>query len=249
MKNKLKGLYLILSAVVIALLHLPFAFGKNVFGPKTFAAFEPGDSARDSSSSALSVSAVYDSLHLDALGLSRQAFEYAQKGWNKLFKEGKLTNSSVLAIADFSQPSSNKRLYILDLKECRILFQTLVAHGRNSGKEIATSFSNIASSYKSSPGFYVTGETYNGKHGYSLKLNGVEKGINDNAYNRAIVVHGADYVDESFISSQGYIGRSQGCPAVPEREAQPIINTLKDNSCFFIYEPGKSYVSRSTMLN
>jgi len=247
MKNKLKGLYLILFTIVLGLLHLPFAFGKNVFGSKVFAAFSPA--GNDSLSPSMTVKSMYDSLHLDATGLSRQAFEYARKGWNKLFSEGKLTNSSVLAIADFSQPSSNKRLYILDLKQYKVLFQTLVAHGRNSGKELATSFSNSSSSYKSSPGFYVTGETYTGKHGYSLKLKGMEKGINDNAYRRAIVVHGADYVDESYISSQGYIGRSQGCPAVPEKEAQTIINTIKDNTCFFIYEPGKKYVSRSAMLN
>jgi hypothetical protein len=247
MKNKLKGVYLLLSSIVIAVLHLPFAFGKNVFGSKTFSAF--ASAGKDSTGTGMPGMSVYDSLHLETMGLSRQAFDYAQKGWNKLFREGKLSNDSILAIADFSQPSSQKRLYILDLKEYKVLFNTLVAHGRNSGKEIATSFSNSSSSYKSSPGFYVTGETYNGKHGYSLKLNGVEKGINDNAYNRAIVVHGADYVDESYVTNQGYIGRSQGCPAVPEREAQPIINTIKNNTCFFIYEPGKSYTSRSAMLN
>jgi hypothetical protein len=246
MKNKLKGVYLLLSSIVIALLHLPFAFGKNVFGSKTFSAFAPA--TKDSAGAGTGMS-VYDSLHLEEIGLSRQAFDYAQKGWNKLFHQGKLSNDSILVIADFSQPSNQKRLYILDLKEYKVLFNTLVAHGRNSGKEVATSFSNISSSYKSSPGFYVTGETYNGKHGYSLKLNGVEKGINDNAYKRAIVVHGADYVDESYITNQGYIGRSQGCPAVPEKEAQPIINTIKNNTCFFIYEPGKNYASRSAMLN
>ncbi|MCG2615788.1 murein L,D-transpeptidase catalytic domain family protein [Terrimonas sp. NA20] len=247
MKNKLKGVYLLLSSIIIAILHLPFAFGKNVFGSRTFSAF--ATTGEDSTGTGMPVMSVYDSLHLETIGLSRQAFDYAQKGWNKLFREGKLSNDSILAIADFSQPSSQKRLYILDLKEYKVLFNTLVAHGRNSGKEVATSFSNSSSSYKSSPGFYVTGETYNGKHGYSLKLNGVEKGINDNAYNRAIVVHGADYVDESYVANQGYIGRSQGCPAVPEREAQPIINTIKNNTCFFIYEPGKSYTSRSAMLN
>ena len=246
MKNKLKGIYLLISTLFIALLHLPFAFGRNVFGTRSFAAFAPDTTKADSAPLSKSI---YDSLHLDATGLSRQAFDYAQKGWNKLFREGRLNNSSILAIADFSQPSTNKRLYILDLKQYKVLFQTLVAHGRNSGKELATSFSNQPSSYKSSPGFYVTGETYNGKHGYSLKLNGVEKGINDNAYNRAIVIHGADYVDESYISSLGYIGRSQGCPAVPEKEAQPIINTIRDNTCFFIYQPGSSYTSHSTMLN
>lgn len=248
MKNKLKGIYLLVSTIFIALLHLPFAFGKNVFGSRTFAAFYPDKTKTDSLLPAEGKS-IYDSLHLESLGLSRQAFEYAQKGWNKLLHEGRLANSSVLAIADFSQPSTHKRLYILDLKQYKILFQTLVAHGRNSGKELATSFSNQPSSHKSSPGFYITGETYNGKHGYSLKLNGVEKGINDNAYNRAIVVHGANYVDESFASAQGYIGRSQGCPAVPQKEAQPIINAIRDNTCFFIYQPGSSYASHSTLLN
>jgi len=249
MKKKLKGAYLLVSALLIALLHLSFAFGKNVFGSHTFAAFAPDKTKTDSLSPFAGGKSIYDSLHLDSIGLSRQAFEYAQKGWNKLLQEGRLSNPAVLAIVDFSQPSSHKRLYILDLKQYKVLFQTLVAHGRNSGKELATSFSNLPSSYKSSPGFYITGETYNGKHGYSLKLNGVEKGINDNAYNRAIVVHGADYVDESYASSQGYIGRSLGCPAVPEKEAQPIINTIRDNTCFFIYEPGVSYSARSTMLN
>ncbi|RYG26522.1 MAG: murein L,D-transpeptidase catalytic domain family protein [Chitinophagaceae bacterium] len=248
MKNKLKGVYLLLSTLLLALLHLPFAFGKNVFGSRTFAAFAP-DSTKLDSSLAAGGKSVYDSLHLEESGLSREAFDYAQKGWNKLFREGRLTNSSVLAIADFSQPSTNKRLYILDLKQYKILFQTLVAHGRNSGKELATSFSNQPSSYKSSPGFYITGETYTGKHGYSLKLNGVEKGINDNAYNRAIVVHGANYVDESYASAQGYIGRSQGCPAVPQKQAQTIINTIRDNSCFFIYQPGTAYLAHSTVLN
>lgn len=248
MKKKLKRTYLLVSALVIALLHLSFAFGKNVFGPRTFAAFAP-DKTKADSLSPFSGKSIYDSLHLETTGLSRQAFEYAQKGWNKLFREGRLSNPFVLAIADFSQPSSNKRLYILDLKQYKVLFQTLVAHGRNSGKELATSFSNNPSSNKSSPGFYITGETYNGKHGYSLKLNGVEKGINDNAYGRAIVVHGADYVNESYASRQGYIGRSLGCPAVPEKEAQPIINTIRDNTCFFIYEPGVSYSNHTTMLN
>lgn len=246
MKNKLKGLCILLSTLFIALLHLPFAFGKNIPGPRVFSAFAPVSTTTDSISPGISTHSIYDSLDLDALGLSRQAFEYAQRGWNKLFREGRLSNDSILAIADFSQPSSRKRLYILDLKQYKILFHTLVAHGRNSGKELATSFSNKASSFKSSPGFYITGETYTGKHGYSLKLKGVEKGINDNAYNRAIVIHGADYVDETLIASQGYIGRSLGCPAVPEKEVQPIINTIKDNTCFFIYEPG--YVRRSALV-
>jgi hypothetical protein len=153
-----------------------------------------------------------------------------------------------MAIVDFSQPSSHRRLYILDMKNYKVLFNTLVAHGRNSGKEWASSFSNKPSSYKSSPGFYITGDTYIGSNGFSLRLNGIEKGINDKAFARAIVMHGADYVSESYIAAQGYIGRSQGCPAVPAEEVYPIINTIKNGTCLFVYVPDKHYVSRSPLL-
>jgi hypothetical protein len=128
-----------------------------------------------------------------------------------------------------------------------VLFNTLVAHGRNTGREVATSFSNQNSSYKSSPGFYVTRETYDGKNGYSLKLEGLERGINDNAYERGIVIHGAEYVNAELANAQGYIGRSQGCPAVPVQVTRPIINTIKNGTCVFIYHP--SYIERSSVLN
>ncbi|MBL7749696.1 MAG: murein L,D-transpeptidase catalytic domain family protein, partial [Chitinophagaceae bacterium] len=137
-------------------------------------------------------------------------------------------------------------LFVLDLKNYKILFNTLVAHGRNTGREWATSFSNQGESYKSSPGFYITRETYEGKNGYSLKLAGLERGINDNAYNRGIVIHGAEYVSNELANAQGYIGRSQGCPAVPPQVSKPIINTIKNGTCLFIYHP--SYVSHSQVL-
>ena len=191
---------------------------------------------------------IYDSLQLDLAGLNRNAFENAKKGWEKLSQEGKLSNSSVMAIVEFSQSSTKRRLYVLDMENYRILFNTLVAHGRNSGKEWAKSFSNKISSFKSSPGFYITGQTYTGGNGYSLKLTGIEQGINDNALQRAIVMHGADYVNKSLIHSLGYIGRSQGCPAVPLEEAKSIINTLKDGACLYIYAPDTNYLSRSVML-
>lgn len=246
MKNKLRGICLTMAIAIAGIFQLSFAFDENALHSRPFAALSPVTDSVPASADGFSV---YDSLHLDAAGLSREAFEYARKGWEKLMQQGRLNNTSVLAIADFSQPSSNKRLYILDLKEYKVLFQTLVAHGKNSGKELATSFSNKPSSNKSSPGFYITGETYTGKNGYSLKLQGLERGINDNAYNRAIVIHGASYVNQAYVENQGYIGRSQGCPAVPKKEARPIINTLRDNSCFFIYEPGDFYSTHSTILN
>ncbi len=193
--------------------------------------------------------AMFDSLKLGLAGLNRDAFDNALKGWDKLKNEGKLENESVIAIADFSQSSNKKRLYVLDVENYKILFNTLVAHGRNSGREWATQFSNKLSSFQSSPGFYVTGNTYFGSNGYSLKLNGMEKGINDKALKRAIVMHGADYVNESYIASQGFIGRSLGCPAVPARQAKSIINTLKGGTVLYIHVPNQGYLSRSTILS
>jgi hypothetical protein len=143
-------------------------------------------------------------------------------------------------------PSSQKRLFVIDLSNYKVLHNTLVAHGRNSGRETATSFSNQNESYKSSPGFYITKETYEGKNGYSLKLEGIEYGINNNAFERGIVVHGADYVSQDFVNAQGYIGRSQGCPALPVRQNRPVINTIKNGTCLFVYHP--SYISHSRVL-
>ena len=192
---------------------------------------------------------IYDSLALDEEGLSYEAFNYALKGYEKLLTEGKIKKASILTIADFSQPSTEKRLYILDLNDYKLRMRTYVSHGRNSGALMAESFSNRVSSYQSSLGFYVTDQTYRGKHGYSLRLEGQEKGINDNARKRAIVMHPADYADGSIISRLGYLGRSQGCPAVPPSLHKTIINEIKDGSCFFIYHPSSSYVNRSMLLN
>jgi hypothetical protein len=254
MLKRLKGFYFIISSIVITLLHLPFAFAKSAAGARVF--LNPGDSPKKEAVNTsvlpapapMAVKSVYDSLKLDLNGLSRQAYEYAKLGFDKLVEQGKVINNSIISIVDFSQPSSKKRLYIIDLKNYKVLFNTWVAHGRNSGREMANSFSNEMSSYKSSPGFYVTRETYNGGHGYSLKLDGLERGINDKAYDRAIVIHGAEYVNPSFISAQGFIGRSLGCPAVPVNMATPIINTIKNGTCLFIYSSANSYVQRSSLL-
>ncbi|MFN8291955.1 MAG: murein L,D-transpeptidase catalytic domain family protein [Chitinophagaceae bacterium] len=249
MKKKFRAFYLLVSSVIIGILHLPFAFAKSATGTRIFMQPENNNPARtttDSLSFLPAIRSVYDSLHLGFRGLSREAFEYARKGFEKLLAEGRLLNDSIISILDFSRPSSEKRLFILDMKNYRLLFNTLVSHGRNSGREYATSFSNQASSYMSSPGFYITRETYEGKNGYSLKLEGIEKGINDNAYERGIVVHGAGYVNESLAHAQGYIGRSQGCPAVPVEMSQSVINRIRNGSCLFIYHP--SYVHQSVVL-
>jgi hypothetical protein len=247
MRKKLRGFYLLVSSIVIAILHLPFTFAKSASGNKLFFL---RDSATKNNADSLqflpTIKSAYDSLHLSLAGLSHQAFEFAKKGLLKLVEEGRLLNDSIISIIDFSQPSNKKRLFILDLKNYKILFNTLVAHGRNTGREWASYFSNQGSSYMSSPGFYITKETYEGKNGYSLKLEGVERGINDNAYNRGIVVHGAGYVSYELAHAQGYIGRSQGCPAVPVNTSKPIINIIKNGTCLFIYHP--SYISKSEVL-
>jgi len=251
MKRKFKSAYLLLSSIFVSLISLPFAFAKSATGAKLF--LQPNDSVKRSIAVSTgptpSVKSVYDSLHLRISGLSRQAFDYAKKGLEKLTLQGKLNNNSIVTIADFSLPSKEKRLFVLDLKNYKVLFNTFVAHGKNSGREWANSFSNQTSSLKSSPGFYITHETYTGHNGYSLKLEGVEKGINDNAAERAIVMHGSNYVNQSFANAKGYIGRSWGCPAVPAAEAVPIINTLKGGSCLFIYSPDQQYLSHSPVLN
>lgn len=190
---------------------------------------------------------IYDSLHLEEIGLSKMVFRMAVKGMEKLANAGKL-KGNVISIVDFSQPSTHKRLYVIDLDNYELLYNTWVAHGMKSGKSMAQVFSNKPSSNKSSLGFYVTGEAYQGSNGYSLKLQGMEKGINDYAYRRAIVLHGADYVSEEFISSQGYIGRSKGCPAVPVEICQPMIDQIKDGTCLFIYHPTSTYRKRSPLL-
>jgi L,D-transpeptidase catalytic domain len=248
-KKNHKGLFLALFILVVTSFHLTTAFTRSSTSIKSYHSMtmDP-DSLRAISLSNRNVS-LYDSLHLDLMGLNPSAFNYARKGWEKLVGQGKLDKQSLVTIVDFSQSSSHKRLYVLDMENYRVVFNTWVAHGKNSGKEWAQSFSNLASSLKSSLGFYTTGDTYFGSNGYSLKLNGLEKGINDHASDRAIVLHGADYVGQSVVNTRGYIGRSFGCPAVPLKEASSIIDAIKGGSCLFIYSPNKKYVSRSAILN
>lgn len=192
---------------------------------------------------------LYNAMELSTTGLESEAFQLAFKGYSKLLHDGLVTLTNILTIADFSKSSSQRRLFVIDVEQKKILFHTLVAHGRNSGLNYATSFSNKKESNKSSLGFYLTLDTYYGGNGYSLKLKGLEKGINDNAYERAIVMHGSDYVNTAFGRSNGYMGRSFGCPAVPRKQAVPIINTIKNGSVLFIYHPQENYVERSAILN
>lgn len=172
----------------------------------------------------------------------------AYKGQQHLSDRGTLNNEDVLAICDFSQPSDKKRLYIIDAKNYRVLLNTYVAHGKNSGLNYAERFSNTHESLQSSLGFYVTKGTYFGKHGLSLKLAGMEKGFNDNAEARAVVLHGANYIGNNRLGS-AYMGRSFGCPAVPQAQSDMVINLLKNGTCLFIYHPTQKYLNGSKILN
>ena len=191
---------------------------------------------------------VYEDALLKEANLALPVFEKAIIGFYNLNNNNKLNqDKQIITVIDFTRPSSEKRMWIIDLKTNKLLLNTYVAHGQGSGGNLADSFSNIEESHKSSLGFYVTSETYIGKHGLSLRLDGHDKGINDKARNRAIVVHGASYVSESFIKTTGRLGRSFGCPAVPVELNDKVIRLIKDKTCMFINGNIKSY--QSTLLN
>jgi hypothetical protein len=192
---------------------------------------------------------IYDEMDLEDSGLSRKAFESAWTGFYKLKKKGLLRRTNILSICDFSQSSSNQRLYVIDVRNRRMLYRTYVAHGINSGEEFANSFSNQMESCKSSLGFYVTSTTYNGANGLSLRINGLDRGFNDNAGKRAIVIHGAGYVSQRILHKYGVMGTTFGCPAIPTEMTTQIIPVVKNGSCFFIYYPSKKYLSQSSVLN
>lgn len=192
---------------------------------------------------------VYNNLNVNSLTLPEfNCFAKALNGFNKLKEQGKI-KKDLLTVIDFSKSSNNKRLWIIDMATQTVLYNTYVAHGRNSGNEFATAFSNESSSNKSSLGFYATGEIYQGKHGESLRLDGLEAGINNNARDRAIVMHAADYVSENFITNYKRLGRSLGCPALPNHLNKEIINLITGKSCLFIYHPTKKYLQASKLLS
>jgi hypothetical protein len=173
------------------------------------------------------------------------AMDIALEGYEKLEKGLK---NPVLTVIDFSLPSTEKRLWVIDVEKKEILINTVVSHGRNSGLLMAEKFSNKPQSYQSSLGFYKTGETYLGKHGYSLRLDGLEKGFNDQARNRAIVIHGADYAREEVAKASGRLGRSLGCPAVPSELSEEVIDLIKDGSLLFIFGQDETYLSEVPLL-
>jgi hypothetical protein len=153
-----------------------------------------------------------------------------------------------LAVVDYSLPSSKPRLWVVDPRTGRVLFEERVAHGRNSGLDRAVAFSNVEGSKQSSLGLYRTDETYVGRHGYSLRLSGLEEGWNDRARERAIVIHGADYVGEEFLRGHGRLGRSWGCPAVRPEVSRALIDRIKDGGAVFVYYPDEDWLESSPFL-
>lgn len=177
-----------------------------------------------------------------------ECFSKAFIGYTHLKSVGKIQNE-ILTLIDFSISSNEERMWVVDMESKKVLLHSLVAHGRNSGEEFATSFSNNPESFQSSLGFFTTGETYIGKHGLSLRLDGQEAGINSLARERAIVIHGADYVSEDFIRDNGRLGRSLGCPAVATSLAPELIETIKEKSCLFLYYPKENYFRSSKLTS
>ena len=177
--------------------------------------------------------------------LDYNVFKHAMDGYNSI----ELSNKKLLSIIDYSKPSTEKRFFIIDIENHKLLYHTLVAHGKKSGYLNATKFSNKYGSYKSSLGFFRTGNSYFGIRGYSLKLEGLEKGINDNARLRGIIIHGANYVDERLVNGNGVIGRSWGCPAVSNKLSKEIINLLKGGSLLYIYANDELYKENSVIAN
>jgi len=247
---KLKSVSKFLALVVVLLAPL-YMSGKKINdnGPKAGAYPLFSRNLTKPSFEASLTARYYDALDLASFGLSKPVFNAALKGFNKLMAKGLLNKDSILTICDFSKSSREKRLYVLDLKNMKVLFNTFVAHGRGSGMDYARSFSNKPRSKKSSLGFYITEDTYFGSNGYSLRLSGVERGYNDKAESRAIVMHGADYVSENFANSTGHLGRSYGCPAIPMGEHKDIIDSVKNGSLIFLYYNDAKYLHSSKLLN
>ncbi|MDX1366227.1 murein L,D-transpeptidase catalytic domain family protein [Pseudomonas sp.] len=191
---------------------------------------------------------LFDSLTRVAPGLDRQVLEHALAAMQCALKHG-AEPAQRLAVIDYAQPSTARRLWIFDLRQQRLLLNDLVAHGRMSGENLATRFSNTQDSHQSSLGLFRAAESYSGKHGYSLRMDGLEPGVNDRARERAIVIHAASYVDPRLAKTQGRIGRSLGCPAVRPQVARMVVDQLKGGQFIFAWYPDQGWLQSSAYLN
>lgn len=185
----------------------------------------------------------------DRSGISPSVLQLALGAVSCAVNSGAIEPPRTLTVIDYSLPSTDERLWVFDVPSGRVLFKELVAHGRNTGENRATSFSDVLNSRQSSLGLFVTRDTYVGSNGYSLRMNGLEPGFNGNALDRAIVMHGAPYVDAALAKQQGRIGRSWGCPALREAIARDVIDTVRGGGVIFSYYPDKTWLTSSRFLN
>jgi hypothetical protein len=209
-----------------------------------------GSSSSSSSEASAAMSALDPAAWDDAEvgNINPKVFATALGAALKAIERGDVTNPGTLTVIDFSKPSTSRRMWVYDLRTRRLLFDELVSHGRGSGLTMATAFSNEPESNRSSLGLYRTAETYIGKHGYSLRIDGLEPGINDKARERAIVMHAADYVNESAARAQGYLGRSLGCPALRPEVARQVIDAVKGGGLLFAYYPDQRWLKTSKYI-
>jgi hypothetical protein len=163
-------------------------------------------------------------------------------------RHGAVSNPRTLTVIDYSRPSTEKRMWVFDLKTRVLLYEELVAHGQGSGGIQATAFSNEPETHRTSLGLFATDTTYVGKNGYSLRLDGLDAGVNDRARERAIVMHGAPYVSETFVQANGRLGRSWGCPAIRSDVAREMIDRIKDGGLVFAYYPDQGWIQSSQFL-
>jgi hypothetical protein len=175
-------------------------------------------------------------------------FELALRATECAVRSGAIDAPSTLTVIDYSRPSTAKRMWVFDLQSRELLYEELVAHGQGSGENLATRFSNEPETHTSSLGLFVTQESYVGKNGYSLRLDGLDEGFNDRARERAIVMHGAPYVSDDFVKTQGRLGRSWGCPALREGIAREVIDRVRGNGLVFAYYPDEKWLSSSKYL-
>ncbi|MDU0369345.1 murein L,D-transpeptidase catalytic domain family protein [Hymenobacter endophyticus] len=184
------------------------------------------------------VQALHTALGPEAATLRLEVLERACVGYLNLRKFGKISQPGILAVADMDLPSSEKRLWVLDLRKAEVLQNSHVAHGRGSGHLRARRFSNVMKSACTALGFYRTQDTYQGKHGLSRRLRGLDAGQNDNALRRYVVLHAADYVSQQHLQRHGQAGYSRGCPALPPDQYRAIIRTVGEGGCLYLSGPG-----------
>jgi hypothetical protein len=212
----------------------------------------PVTSSASTSSAGSTVSAAFDAASWTGAalgGIDPKVFALALESASSAVARGLAPAPATLTVIDYSIPSTRPRMWVFDVRSHTLLFQELVSHGRGSGKTMATSFSNTAESNMTSLGLFRTGETYVGHNGYSLRLDGLERGVNDRARDRAIVIHGAPYVNAATAKANGYLGRSLGCPAVRPEVARKLIDTVKGGGLLFAYYPDQTWLNSSSLLD